>query len=297
MARRRDDIAWIGEERPWRQCPPDPLAARHDPGHAPLPRADRSGRGRRPQGARRDAAPRRDRRRRSRFRRAGRSPIGARDEDRNPATFHVKSFGCQMNVYDGERMAELLEAEGMTAAADGEAADLVVLNTCHIREKAAEKVYSDIGRLKRADGSAADDRRRRLRRPGRGRGDSAPRAERRHRRRPAGLSPPAGAGRARRRRAARRSTPTCRRSPSSARCPRAGGRGRAPSSPCRKAATNSAPIASCPTRAAPKSRGRSAAIVDEAQGAGRRAARREITLLGQNVNAWRRTRAGRAWTA
>jgi tRNA-2-methylthio-N6-dimethylallyladenosine synthase len=73
--------------------------------------------------------------------------------NRDPKTFHVKSFGCQMNVYDGARMAELLEAEGMTAAADGAEADLVVLNTCHIREKAAEKVYSDIGRLKRDDGS------------------------------------------------------------------------------------------------------------------------------------------------
>ena len=64
-----------------------------------------------------------------------------------PQTFHVKSFGCQMNVYDGERMGELLEAEGMRAAAGGESADLIVLNTCHIREKAAEKVYSDIGRI------------------------------------------------------------------------------------------------------------------------------------------------------
>ena len=64
-----------------------------------------------------------------------------------PRTFHVKSFGCQMNVYDGERMAELLTAEGMRAADDGAAADLVVLNTCHIREKATEKVYSDIGRI------------------------------------------------------------------------------------------------------------------------------------------------------
>ncbi|PWG02939.1 tRNA (N6-isopentenyl adenosine(37)-C2)-methylthiotransferase MiaB [Sphingosinicella humi] len=73
--------------------------------------------------------------------------------DRNPKTFHVKSFGCQMNVYDGARMAELLEAEGMSAAAESAEADLVVLNTCHIREKAAEKVYSDIGRLKREDGS------------------------------------------------------------------------------------------------------------------------------------------------
>ena len=71
----------------------------------------------------------------------------------SPKTFRVKSFGCQMNVYDGERMAELLGAEGLRAAADGEDADLVVLNTCHIREKAAEKAYSDIGRLKRDDGS------------------------------------------------------------------------------------------------------------------------------------------------
>lgn len=70
-----------------------------------------------------------------------------------PRTFHVKSFGCQMNVYDGERMSEMLGAQGMTPAKNGEDADMVVLNTCHIREKAAEKVYSDIGRLRREDGS------------------------------------------------------------------------------------------------------------------------------------------------
>ena len=68
-------------------------------------------------------------------------------------TYRVKNFGCQMNVYDGERMAELLADQGMNAAAEGADADLVVLNTCHIREKAAEKVYSDIGRLRREDGS------------------------------------------------------------------------------------------------------------------------------------------------
>jgi tRNA-2-methylthio-N6-dimethylallyladenosine synthase len=71
----------------------------------------------------------------------------------NPKTFKIKSFGCQMNVYDGERMAELLGEHGMAAAGEGEDADLVVLNTCHIREKAAEKAYSDVGRLKREDGS------------------------------------------------------------------------------------------------------------------------------------------------
>jgi tRNA-2-methylthio-N6-dimethylallyladenosine synthase len=70
-----------------------------------------------------------------------------------PKTFKIKSFGCQMNVYDGERMSELLAVRGMSAADEGADADLVVLNTCHIREKAAEKAYSDVGRLKRADGS------------------------------------------------------------------------------------------------------------------------------------------------
>ena len=70
-----------------------------------------------------------------------------------PKTYRVKSFGCQMNVYDGERMAELLGEKGIRPAPEGEEADLVVLNTCHIREKAAEKVYSDIGRLKKEDGS------------------------------------------------------------------------------------------------------------------------------------------------
>ena len=55
-----------------------------------------------------------------------------------PKTFHVKSFGCQMNVYDGERMAELMTADGLVAADAGDA-DLVVLNTCHIREKATER--------------------------------------------------------------------------------------------------------------------------------------------------------------
>jgi len=71
-----------------------------------------------------------------------------------PRTYRVKSFGCQMNVYDGERMAELLGRQGIAPAPEGEEADLVVLNTCHIREKAAEKVYSDIGRLRREDGTS-----------------------------------------------------------------------------------------------------------------------------------------------
>jgi tRNA-2-methylthio-N6-dimethylallyladenosine synthase len=61
----------------------------------------------------------------------------------------VKSYGCQMNVYDATRMEELLAAEGYGLTEAPERADLVILNTCHIREKAAEKVYSELGKLKR----------------------------------------------------------------------------------------------------------------------------------------------------
>jgi tRNA-2-methylthio-N6-dimethylallyladenosine synthase len=61
---------------------------------------------------------------------------------------YVKTYGCQMNVYDSERMAEALGAEGYEQVASPEGADMILLNTCHIREKAAEKVYSELGRLK-----------------------------------------------------------------------------------------------------------------------------------------------------
>ena len=71
-----------------------------------------------------------------------------------PKTYSIKNYGCQMNVYDGERMAEMFESQGMTQADEKANADLVVLNTCHIREKAAEKVYSEIGRLRRKDGTS-----------------------------------------------------------------------------------------------------------------------------------------------
>jgi tRNA-2-methylthio-N6-dimethylallyladenosine synthase len=60
----------------------------------------------------------------------------------------VKSYGCQMNVYDAERMADVLAPEGFVPTAEMAEADLVVLNTCHIREKAAEKVYSELGRVR-----------------------------------------------------------------------------------------------------------------------------------------------------
>ncbi|MEM8849532.1 MAG: tRNA (N6-isopentenyl adenosine(37)-C2)-methylthiotransferase MiaB [Pseudomonadota bacterium] len=65
-----------------------------------------------------------------------------------PKKLHVKTYGCQMNVYDSERMAEAMGEQGYVATDRPEEADLILLNTCHIREKAAEKVYSELGRLK-----------------------------------------------------------------------------------------------------------------------------------------------------
>ena len=62
---------------------------------------------------------------------------------------YIKTYGCQMNVYDSERMADVLRPLGYGLTDEAEGADLVVLNTCHIREKAAEKVYSELGRIRR----------------------------------------------------------------------------------------------------------------------------------------------------
>jgi tRNA-2-methylthio-N6-dimethylallyladenosine synthase len=61
---------------------------------------------------------------------------------------YIKTYGCQMNVYDSERMADVLRPLGYALADEPDGADLVVLNTCHIREKAAEKVYSELGRIR-----------------------------------------------------------------------------------------------------------------------------------------------------
>jgi tRNA-2-methylthio-N6-dimethylallyladenosine synthase len=73
---------------------------------------------------------------------------------------YVKSFGCQMNVYDSQRMADTLAPEGYVETASPDDADLVILNTCNIREKAAEKVYSELGRVRVIkDAAAADGRR------------------------------------------------------------------------------------------------------------------------------------------
>lgn len=65
-----------------------------------------------------------------------------------PKKLFIKTYGCQMNVYDSQRMAEAMGAEGYVLTEDQSQADMVLLNTCHIREKAAEKLYSDLGRLK-----------------------------------------------------------------------------------------------------------------------------------------------------
>ena len=67
-----------------------------------------------------------------------------------PRKLFIKTYGCQMNVYDSERMAETLQSEGYTRTETLEEADMVLLNTCHIREKASEKLYSDLGRLRPA---------------------------------------------------------------------------------------------------------------------------------------------------
>ncbi|AMJ62191.1 tRNA (N6-isopentenyl adenosine(37)-C2)-methylthiotransferase MiaB [Bosea sp. PAMC 26642] len=63
-------------------------------------------------------------------------------------TVHIKSFGCQMNVYDGQRMADILSQQGYKETASPEGADLVLLNTCHIRDRAVQKVYTELGKLR-----------------------------------------------------------------------------------------------------------------------------------------------------
>ncbi len=70
---------------------------------------------------------------------------------------YVKTYGCQMNVYDSARMADLLAPLGYAPADAAEGADMVILNTCHIREKAAEKVYSELGKLKKLKEAKAKD--------------------------------------------------------------------------------------------------------------------------------------------
>ncbi|SEM98067.1 tRNA (N6-isopentenyl adenosine(37)-C2)-methylthiotransferase MiaB [Palleronia pelagia] len=69
---------------------------------------------------------------------------------------YIKTYGCQMNVYDSERMAEALGGQGYTQTDTPDDADMIVLNTCHIREKAAEKVYSELGRFRQLKADKPD---------------------------------------------------------------------------------------------------------------------------------------------
>ncbi len=71
----------------------------------------------------------------------------ARPADR-PLKLFIRSFGCQMNAYDASRMADVMAPEGYAETGSIEEADLVVLNTCHIRERAAEKIYSELGKIR-----------------------------------------------------------------------------------------------------------------------------------------------------
>ena len=73
-----------------------------------------------------------------------------------PRKLYIKTYGCQMNVYDSARMADVLAPLGYAQAESAEGADLVILNTCHIREKASEKVYSELGRLRRLQEARAE---------------------------------------------------------------------------------------------------------------------------------------------
>ena len=90
------------------------------------------------------------------------APADGAAESPRPATsgarkVYVKSYGCQMNVYDSHRMADTLAKSGYAETQSPDGADLVILNTCHIRERAAEKVYSELGRLREMKEQAASE--------------------------------------------------------------------------------------------------------------------------------------------
>src|SRR6266542_329894 len=183
-----------------------------------------------------------------------------------PRKLHVKSYGCQMNAYDSQRMADLLTREGFVETAAAEAAELVILNTCHIREKAAEKVYSELGRIRKWKESAeAEGRRMRIVVAGcvaQAEGEEilrrAPLVDivvgpQNYHRLPALIDRVEREGRLVDTELAAESKfdalePAARRS---------GAAAYRRSSPCRRAATSSARSAWCPTRAAPRSRARS----------------------------------------
>src|SRR5690606_25543609 len=86
------------------------------------------------------------------------SPVNP-DTPTQPVTKKVfmKTYGCQMNVYDSQRMTDALASDGYGLTENMEEADLVLLNACHIREKAAEKVYSELGRIRKLKEERAVD--------------------------------------------------------------------------------------------------------------------------------------------
>ncbi len=223
-----------------------------------------------------------------------------------PRKLHIKSYGCQMNVYDAQRMVDTLAGEGFVETASADDADLVILNTCHIREKASEKVYSELGRLRVAKEEAA--------RHGRNMNIAVAgcvaqaEGEEIIRRAPVVdvvVGPqsyhhlPQLLARAKTEgRALETEFPVedkfgfCRRQ---LRKPSARAAS-PPSSPCRKAAINSAPSAWCPIRAAPKLSRPVGRIVDDALRLADHGVR-ELTLIGQNVNAYHGEGPdGRVWS-
>jgi hypothetical protein len=229
----------------------------------------------------------------------------------------IRTWGCQMNVYDSARMADVLAPLGYAPTETPEEADMVILNTCHIREKATEKVFSDLGRLreaKQARGGGMGHRGRRLRRPGRGAEITARAPWVDIVLGPQILPPPAGDGGPRlpRRRGAVIETDFPAEDKFDHLPETAAPQGPSPSSRCRKAATSSAPSASCPTRAGRSIRARSrrSSRRRAAGGAGRardHAARPERERLSRRgagrrrpgarpagAASWRRSRAWRA---
>lgn len=83
-------------------------------------------------------------------------PAPAVERPAEPKKVFLKTYGCQMNVYDSQRMADALAVDGYRQTDTIEDADLVLLNTCHIREKAAEKVYSELGRIRQLKAERAE---------------------------------------------------------------------------------------------------------------------------------------------
>ena len=276
-------------------------ATRSDVRHRPMNRQPARPRAR-PRPARRRAARAADR-----ARRRGASPSSCR-RPRPCRRFHVWTLGCQMNQSDSEEMAGRLLAAGCAEAAGLEAADLIVINTCAIREGAEQKVVGRQGQLAPAQGRQPGAARRahRLRRPRAGPGRPPPALPGRRpvpparrgarARRPARARLGAGArsasGRDRRRPSGGRVVVGCRGPPAGDAGRRGGGgpdRARvAPSAPgCRSstAATRPAPTASSRSAAARSGAARSTTIVAEARRLAA-AGYREVTLLGQNVNSY-----------